>query len=73
MRRFNFTIPLDVNVSVTAATAEKARAVLFRMLEDTLLDCTVAEGDETGDGAVEITGAGTINGEEPTLVSTNPR
>lgn len=70
MRRFNFTIPLDVNVSVTAATAEEARAVLFRVLEDTLLDCTVAEGDETG-GAVEITGAGTIEGEEPTLVSTN--
>lgn len=71
MNRFNFTITLDVSVSVTAVTADEARAAILAALDDTLLDCTVTEGDEDGVGAVEITGAGTIHGEEPFLVSVN--
>jgi hypothetical protein len=70
MNRYTFNISLDCNVQVVASNADAARADLLAALTDAFLCAYVTEGDENGTGSVQIIDAGTIEGEEPTLVST---
>lgn len=70
MNRYTFNIVLDCNVRVVASTLDAACADLLAALTDAFLCTYVTEGDENGTGSVQIIDAGTIEGEEPTLVST---
>lgn len=69
MNRYTFNIVLDCHVRVVASTIEAARAEMLEALNDAFLCAYVTEGDENGTGSVEILDAGTIEGEEPTLIS----